>query len=184
MLTGEEIIHRYSSGDIYIDNFDEKKVNPNSYNLTLANKLKVYATQTYPYSHEVVPLDMKADNHTREIIIPEEGLVLIPGTLYIGSTNEYTMCRDLIPCIDGRSSIGRLGICIHVTAGFGDVGFEGKWTLEITVVHPIRIYPNCEICQIYYEEPVGSTGIKYNGKYQGQREATASKMYTDRSFDK
>lgn len=190
MLTGEEIIRRVKSGDIIITNFDENKVNPNSYNLTLNKHMIQYALketiETYYDSRiKVYPvngveyLDCKMPNPTIEYDIPDEGLVLFPGVLYLGSTNEYTECKDLIPCIDGRSSIGRLGIQIHATAGFGDVGFKGKWTLEITVVHPVKIYPNMELCQIYFTEPVGTTGIQYKGKYQNQDSAIASKLFSE-----
>ena len=171
MLTGDSIKNKCMLGDIFISDFDDKKLNPNSYNLTLAPKLKIYKNKV---------LDMYDNNPTKEIVISDKGYVLKPGVLYIGSTNEYTKCKDLIPCIDGRSSIGRLGIQVHMTAGFGDVGFEGKWTLEITVVHKIRIYPNCEICQIYFEEPNGSTSMKYKGKYQFQTEPIASKLYMEK----
>lgn len=181
MLTGREIINRVECGDIEIDNFDKSKINPNSYNLTLANKIKRYFIRNYT-DGEIKPLDMKENNIVIEEIIPPEGYILKPGILYLGSTNEFTKCKDLIPCIDGRSSIARLGISVHVTAGFGDVGFCGKWTLEITTVHPIRIYPNCEICQIYYELPDGETDITYHGKYQNQNDVIASKMYEDRSL--
>lgn len=182
MLTGKEIIERVKTGDITIENFTPDRINPNSYNLKLSPALRVYDIRSYTGDPtDIIPLDMRKDNPTKIIMIPEEGMVLQPGILYLGSTEEYTECKDLIPCIDGRSSIARLGICIHVTAGFGDIGFKGKWTLEITVVHPIRIYPHCEICQIYYEIPDGDTSIQYNGKYQDQRGPTASRMFMDPS---
>lgn len=172
MLTGAEIVRRQIEGDIVIEPWDEKKVNPNSYNLTLNDKLFVY---------DCPVLDSRKNNPAREIIIPEEGYTLVPGVLYIGSTNEYTEAKDLIPQLDGRSSTGRLGIQVHVTAGFGDVGFKGKWTLEITVIHPVIVYPNMEICQISYFKPDGPTYIQYNGKYQNQDGAIPSKMYEDLS---
>lgn len=176
MLTGSEILKRVNSGDIIITGFDKSRLNPNSYDLTLNKTLKVY-TDVEDSSDKF--LDMKSLPSTRDITIPDCGLVLKPGILYLGSTNEKTMCNDLIPCIDGKSSIGRLGIFTHITAGFGDVGFHGTWTLEITVVHPIRIYPNTRICQIYFYEPCGDTSIQYNGKYQYQDSATESRMFKD-----
>lgn len=190
MLTGSEILKRIQKGDIYISDFDKSRINPNSYNLTLSNKLKVYDDVTNIYQsidHPCVTtdqlhhkyLDMKKDNPTTNIIIPEDGIILEPGVLYLGSTNEKTACDTLIPCIDGRSSIGRLGINVHATAGFGDVGFHGTWTLEITVVHPIKIYPNCEICQIYFYEPVGDCSITYHGKYQYQDSPVESQIFKE-----
>lgn len=168
MLSGNEIKRLVEIGQIVIIPFDEKRINPNSYNVTLNEKLKVYTEEM---------LDCKKDNAYKEIIIPEDGMVLYPGELYIGSTNEYTETHGLVPCIDGRSSSGRLGISVHVTAGFGDNEFAGKWTLEITVVKPVRIYPNMEIGQIYYESIEGNPGPYYNGRYQNQREAETSKMF-------
>lgn len=170
MLTGAEILKRVKEGSIIISDFDESKLNPNSYNLTLSNMIMTYVNEA---------LDLKKDNETITRIIPEEGMLLVPGKLYLASTNEYTECEDLIPKIDGRSSLGRLGIFVHATAGFGDVGFVGTWTLEITVVHPVIIYPNIEIAQIYYELPNGDTSIRYNGKYQNQKEPTKSKLYKE-----
>lgn len=168
MLSGNEIKNKVKSGDIIITPFDEKKINPNSYNITLNNKLKVYTEEV---------LDSRKDNPYKEIIIPEEGMILYPGELYIGATNEYTETHGLVPCIDGRSSSGRLGISVHITAGFGDNGFDGIWTLEITVVKPVRVYPNMEIGQVYYQTIDGEPGPFYNGRYQGQKEAETSRMY-------
>ena len=171
MLTGKEIKARLWK-DIFISDFDEKQLNPNSYNLKLHNILEVYNSDE---------LDMRKPNMTTRIIIPKEGLVLEPGTLYLARTKELTETHNLIPCLSGRSSIGRLGINVHVTAGFGDVGFKGYWTLEIFVVEPVRIYPDVDICQIYYFEPTGEIE-EYNGKYQNNTGIDASKMHLD--FDK
>ena len=145
ILSGKEI-QRHIGKEIIIEPFDQSRVNPNSYNLTLHNELLVYE------NHE---LDMKKLNPTKRITIPEEGLVLEPNRLYLGRTNEFTKTEGFVPMLEGRSSTGRLGLFIHVTAGFGDVGFAGYWTLEIFCIQPIRIYPNAEICQIYYHSIEG-----------------------------
>lgn len=175
MLTGKEIERKIKSGQIVIDPFDKNKINPNSYNLTLNDTLKIYDNN--------IILDPKRDNKYNELIIsPDEGYMLKPGELYIGSTNEYTESNDLIPCLSGRSSIGRLGINVHATAGFGDIGFKGKWTLEIFVVRPVIIYPNMEICQIYFYTPDGDFE-NYNGRYQGQMGPITSRLYKDNKND-
>lgn len=168
MLSGNEILNQINKGNITIEPFDEKRINPNSYNITLNNKLKVYTEEV---------LDCRKNNPYKEVIIPEEGMILYPGELYIGATNEYTETHGFVPCIDGRSSSGRLGISVHVTAGFGDNGFNGIWTLEITVVKPVRVYPNMEIGQVYYQTIDGEEGPFYNGRYQGQKEAETSRMF-------
>lgn len=172
ILGGKEIQKQVELGKIKIAPFDEKRVGPNSYNLTLSNILKVYKDGT---------LDMKKANETETIIIPEEGFVLKPGELYLGSTNEFTGTDEFVPMLEGRSSLGRLGISIHVTAGFGDIGFAGNWTLEITAEKPVKIYPNIDVCQIYYHDVQGDYHL-YRGKYLNQTVPTESRMQMD--FDK
>lgn len=232
MLSGLEIKKQIELGNIVISEFDESRLNPNSYNIRLGNILKVYKKavaspeevkgeifkRMEPYYEEVqqITLDMqgenaldekeseerkkrieeitkiqkdisnqvlreyaldpKKDNETEDIKIPEEGYVLLPGTLYLGETVEYTETTGYVPKIDGRSTTGRLGIVIHLTAGFGDNGFKGKWTLEITVTHPVIVYPNMEIGQLYFEEIQGDTSMKYEGKYQNQQGVQAAKV--------
>ena len=169
ILSGKEI-QRHIGKEIIIEPFDQSRVNPNSYNLTLHNELLVYE------NHE---LDMKKLNPTNRITIPEEGLVLEPNRLYLGRTNEFTKTEGFVPMLEGRSSTGRLGLFIHVTAGFGDVGFAGYWTLEIFCIQPIRIYPNAEICQIYYHSIEGDYEPYKSGKYQNNTDIQPSLMYKD-----
>ena len=169
ILSGKEI-QRHIGKEIIIEPFDQSRVNPNSYNLTLHNELLVYE------NHE---LDMKKLNPTKRITIPEEGLVLEPNRLYLGRTNEFTKTEGFVPMLEGRSSTGRLGLFIHVTAGFGDVGFAGYWTLEIFCIQPIRIYPNAEICQIYYHSIEGDYEPYKSGKYQNNTDIQPSLRYKD-----
>src|SRR5580698_755267 len=140
ILSGKEIKKRLYN-DIIIEPFNEKQLGPNSYNLRLYHELMMYDEPV---------LDMKKNHKICYITIPEEGIVLQPGKLYLGRTVEYTKTESLVPMIEGRSSIGRLGLFFHITAGFGDVGFRVFWTLEMYCVQPIRIYPNVELCQIFY----------------------------------
>ena len=140
ILSGIEINNRLGN-DIIIDPFNSKQLNPNSYNLKLHDELLVYDSQV---------LDMKKKNSATKLTIPEEGLLLDSRKLYLGRTLEYTETHNLVPMLEGRSSVGRLGLFVHITAGFGDVGFKGYWTLEIFCVQPIKVYPNTEICQIFY----------------------------------
>ncbi len=169
ILSGKEIEKKIGE-EIIIEPFNKKLINPNSYNLRLHNELLVYENNL---------LDMKKPNETRKIIIPEEGLVLQPDILYLGRTVEYTSTEKYVPMLEGRSSIGRLGLFIHVTAGFGDVGFSGFWTLEIFCVQPIRIYPNVEICQIYYHSIEGEYEKYNSGKYQNNKGIQPSLLYKD-----
>ena len=169
ILSGKEIL-KHMGKEIIITPFDEKRINPNSYNLSLADELLVY---------EQDELDMKKPNPTKQIVIPEEGLLLEPNRLYLGRTNEFTKTDRYVPMLEGRSSTGRLGLFIYVTAGFGDIGFAGYWTLEIFCVQPVRIYPNVEICQIYYHDIDGEYDLYSSGKYQNNSGIQASLMYKD-----
>lgn len=169
ILSGKEI-QRHMGKDIVIQPFDPKRLNPNSYNLSLHNQLLVYENRL---------LDMKVPNPVKTLTIPESGLVLEPDKLYLGRTNEFTQTDRFVPMLEGRSSVGRLGLFIHVTAGFGDVGFAGYWTLEIFCVQPIRIYPNVEICQIYYHDIQGDYDLYQSGKYQNNTGIQPSLLYRD-----
>lgn len=169
ILSGREI-QRHLGKDIRIEPYNPAQLNPNSYNLRLHNELLVYDTNT---------LDMKKPNATRMIEIPEDGYTLQPGELYLGRTVEHTQTDRFVPMLEGRSSIGRLGLFVHVTAGFGDVGFAGFWTLEIFCIKPIVIYPGVEICQIYYHSIEGAYDLYKSGKYQNNKGIQPSFLYKD-----
>lgn len=169
ILSGKEIKRQMGKG-IQIEPFNEKQLNPNSYNLRLFNELLTYENNE---------LDMKSPNKTRRITIPPEGLLLEPNKLYLGRTVEHTSTSKFVPMLEGRSSIGRLGLFIHVTAGFGDVGFHGFWTLEIFCVQPIRIYPDIEICQIFYHTIEGEYDLYKSGKYQNNKGIQPSLLFKD-----
>ncbi|MFI5332887.1 MAG: dCTP deaminase [Candidatus Babeliales bacterium] len=169
ILSGKEIRRRLGK-EIIIDPFNSAQLGPNSYNLRLHNELLVYKDPI---------LDMKKQHEVTSLVIPQEGLVLEPGVLYLGRTMEYTVTEHYVPMLEGRSSIGRLGLFIHITAGFGDVGFKGYWTLEISCIHPIRIYPQVEICQIFYHTIEGDYELYTSNKYQNNRGIQPSMLYKD-----
>lgn len=169
ILSGKEIKREMGKG-INIEPYNEAQLNPNSYNLKLHNELMVYSNPV---------LDMKTPNPVDPLTIPEEGLLLEIGKLYLGRTVEKTETSKFVPMLEGRSSIGRLGLFIHVTAGFGDVGFNGFWTLEIFCVQPIRIYAGVDICQIFYHTIEGDFDTYKNGKYQNNEGIQASMLYKD-----
>ncbi len=169
ILSGKEIASRIGD-DIIIDPYDKDKLNPNSYNLSLHDELLVYKD---------LPLDMKEQNGFEKRSIPKDGLVLEPNRLYLGRTIEYTETNNLVPMLEGRSSVGRLGLFVHVTAGFGDVGFKGYWTLEIFCIQPIRIYSGVEVCQIYYHTIEGDFEGYTSGKYQNNSGIQPSLLYRD-----
>lgn len=169
ILSGNEILARQGK-DIVIEPFDPSRINPNSYNLSLHQDLLVY---------DRAELDMKRENKASPLQIPEEGLLLQTGKLYLGRTVEYTETQGLVPMLEGRSSIGRLGLFVHITAGFGDVGFKGFWTLEMFCVQPIRIYAGVQICQIFYHSIEGSYSTYSSGKYQNNTGVQPSLLFKD-----
>ncbi len=169
ILSGKMIQERIGK-DITIEPFDPARLNPNSYNLSLADELVMYEDDV---------LDMKKKSPTRSIRIPGEGFEMQPRKLYLGRTAEFTRTDNHVPMLEGRSSVGRLGLFVHVTAGFGDVGFAGYWTLEMFCIHPVRIYPNVEICQIYYHTLDGDFETYKSAKYQNNRGIQPSRMYLD-----
>jgi dCTP deaminase len=169
ILTGHEIRARLGQ-DILIEPFHESRLNPNSYNLTLHNEVMTY---------EEVVLDMKKANRVKRLEIPQEGLVLNPNQLYLARTVERTETHNLVPMIEGRSSIGRLGLFVHVTAGFGDVGFCGYWTLEMFAIQHVRIYPGVPICQIFYHEVSGQISEYASNKYQHNKDIQPSLLFKE-----
>jgi dCTP deaminase len=169
ILSGLEIKKKLGK-EIFIEPFNQSQLNPNSYNLKLHNEMLVYDNYI---------LDMKTPNPASKIIIPDDGFILQPGKLYLGRTVEYTKTTDCVPMLEGRSSIGRLGMFVHITAGFGDVGFAGYWTLEIFCIQPIKIYPGIEICQIYYHSVQGDYETYKEGKYQNNKDVQPSLLYKD-----
>lgn len=170
ILSGKEIHQQVENGTISIDPFNSGQLNPNSYNLRLHSDLLVYDSDV---------LDMKEKNSTSPLTIPDEGLLLEPQKLYLGRTIERTATDKYVPMLEGRSSVGRLGLFIHITAGFGDIGFDGFWTLEIFCVQPIKIYANLEICQIFYHTIDGDYDLYRSKKYQSNKGVQPSMLYKD-----
>ena len=169
ILSGNEIKQQLGK-NIHIDPFDDSRLNPNSYNLSLHDELLIY---------EEVVLDMRKSNRVDRLQIPEDGLVLTPNQLYLGRTVERTETHNLVPMIEGRSSIGRLGLFVHVTAGFGDVGFAGYWTLEMFAVQPVKIYPGVPICQIFFHQITGTITEYASDKYQHNQDIQPSLMFRE-----
>lgn len=171
------LLHRPA---LYISDFHESRLNPHSYNLRLGDELLVYdcAFDERP----VRVLDMRLDNPTVRMTIPAEGLVLEPGVLYLGHTVEVVGAWGLAPKIDGRSSVGRLGLMVHLTAGYGDSGFCGQYTLELSVVERLRVYPGVAVCQVSFETVAGTVN-DYDGKYAGQSGPVASRLWKELAAD-
>ncbi len=164
ILTDKEILRQIKLGNIVIDPFDPKNLGPNSYDVHLSPYLVVFEDHI---------LDLKEKPKTRVIKIPPSGHVLLPGKLYLGTTLEYTETHGFVPMIEARSSVARLGLTIQM-AGFGNVGFCNHWTLEMTVVHPLRIYSGASVAQLIYSTIEGEVSQPYHARKDAK--------YRDRSL--
>lgn len=169
ILTGPKIKEEHAKGLITIAPFDEKYINPNSYDFRLGDTLVVYKDKV---------LDSRTPNTTEVITIPEEGIVLEPDKLYLGHTMETVGSNHYVPILRGKSSTGRMGLFIHITADLIDIGFEGRFTLMMHAVQPLRVYPGMRIGQVTFWQTAGDIEL-YNGKYQGSRLPAASQVYKD-----
>ena len=155
ILTDTQILDEMKRGTIVIAPFDRQHLGSNSYDVHLGQWLAVYTDEI---------LDCKKHNRIRTFRIPRGGMILVPSTLYLGVTKEYTETHRHVPFLEGKSSIGRLGIDIHATAGKGDIGFSNTWTLEISVRQPVRVYAGMPIGQLIYFEVSGDVEVSYAKK--------------------
>lgn len=177
ILSDQEILAGIERGEIVIEPFVRECLGSNSYDVHLAKYLAVYENEV---------LDAKAHNQIREILIPPEGLVLQPGILYLGVTEEYTETHSCVPFLEGKSSVGRLGIDIHATAGKGDVGFCNTWTLEISVTMPVRVYAGMPVGQLIYfgvdGHVINSYDKKASAKYNERTDRPVESMMWKNKF--
>ena len=155
ILSDASILKAIEDGDIVIDPYSRNCLGTNSYDVHLSKYLACYADEV---------IDARKHNGVEHFEIAEEGIVLRPGKTYLGSTLEYTETRKFVPFLEGKSSVGRLGIDIHATAGKGDVGFCNHWTLEISVSQPVRVYAGMPIGQLIYFTVEGKVEVDYQAK--------------------
>lgn len=155
ILTGPEISRQVALGAIEIDPFVAEHVNPASVDLTLGDDVVTY--------RRLAVLDSRIENAEHRFKI-EDSIVLVPGELYLMHTAERVCTREFVPVIDGKSSLGRLGVSVHVTAGYGDPGFDGQWTLEVTCVLPVRVYAGMRFAQMRFHTVHGELR-QYAGNY-------------------
>jgi dCTP deaminase len=155
ILSDTEIRAAIEQRQIVIEPFDPEALGSNSYDVHLGRTLAVYEDEI---------LDAKKHNRVRSFEIPDDGCILLPSRTYLGVTLEYTETHQHVPFLEGKSSVGRLGIDIHATAGKGDVGFCNHWTLEISVAQPVRIYHGMPIAQLIYFEVRGEIAMRYDRK--------------------
>jgi dCTP deaminase len=161
ILTGHAISRAREAGDITIDPFDPKQLNPASYDLTLGDEVRTYALAGRGV------LDAKIEPVTSLDVIASSGFVVYPGTGFLMATRERVGTRRFVPVLDGKSSIARLFVSVHQTAGYGDPGFDGQYTLEVTTLYPIRLYAGMRIAQIRFHTVTGHLAQQYDGNYKG-----------------
>jgi dCTP deaminase len=184
ILSDVDIRKEIESGRIEIEPFDPSSIQPSSVDLHVDNRFRVFANSRYPY------IDVKREMPDLTEIVEvrnDEPFILHPGEFVLGSTRErVAIPDDMVARLEGKSSLGRLGLLIHSTAGYVDPGWDGFLTLELSNVAnlPITIYPGMKIGQISFfmlstpaERPYGSRETK--SKYQGQRGPTASRFFEE-----
>ena len=182
ILSDSEIRKAVECGDIFIDPFDPERLNPCSYDLTLGEGVAVYDEWARANSgwdrdrlrwDNLCPRDIEIDikvepKAVRFPIHPTRGLRLNPGVGYLMHTTERISTNKYVPVLDGKSSVGRLFMKVHETAGYGDVGFNGQYTLEVTVQHPLRVYAGMRVAQMRFHTIVGKVEEPYTGNYIGE----------------
>jgi len=177
ILSDTRILEEIQKGTIKISPYDRECLGSNSYDVHLGKWLATYNEHI---------LDAKKHNEINYFEIPDEGFVLYPHIFYLGVTLEYTETHAHVPFLEGKSSTGRLGIDIHATAGKGDVGFCGHWTLEISVKQPVKVYKGMPVGQLIYFLVEGETEVKYNekksAKYRGQPDKPIESMMWKNQF--
>jgi len=184
LLSDRDILAEIHDKRIVVDPYDEAMVQPSSIDFRLDRYFRVFENHRYPH------IDPAADQSdlTRMVEpVGEEPFILHPGEFVLGSTLEVvTLPDDLAARVEGKSSLGRLGLLTHATAGFVDPGFSGHVTLELANVAtlPIKLYPGMKIGQLCFfqlsspaEHPYGSA--KYGSRYQGQRGPTPSRSFAN-----
>jgi len=169
ILSGKKIIEEVKNGNIDIYPFDENNVNPNSYNYSIGNQIAVYEDEI---------LDPKKNLSIRTFEIPDEGIVLYPNKLYLGSTVERFGSDIYVPTITGRSSTGRIGLFVQITSELVDAGFHGNLTLQLHATQPVKIYKGMKIGQVMFWRVYGDIDL-YHGKYQGSTGPNKTQIYKD-----
>ena len=184
LLSDRDILAEIDAGRVALDPFDREMIQPSSIDVRLDKFFRVFDNHKYPH------IDPAADQSdlTREVEVGnDEAFILHPGEFVLGSTYELvTLPDDIAARLEGKSSLGRLGLMTHSTAGFIDPGFSGHVTLELANVAtlPIKLYPGMKIGQLCFfrlssaaDNPYGSE--KYGSRYQGQRGPTPSKSHAN-----
>ena len=170
ILTYRKILNSVESGDIYITPFDRSMLNPNSCDYRIDYKLLELVD---------LPVDPKKQGGYNEINFTDNGYVLSPNKTYLANTYEEIGSDVYVPTLIGKTSLGRLGLFLQITADLGNLGAKHKWTLELKAVQPIKIYPMMRIGQVVFWSTSGEIDRRYDGKYGKFSEAKASEIYRE-----
>ena len=173
ILTDTDILQEIEAKTIVIEPYRRECLGSNSYDVHLGAMLAIYKSPV---------LDARQHNEIEYFTIPDDGYILRTDTLYLGVTEEYTETHRHVPFLEGKSSVGRLGIDIHATAGKGDVGFSNTWTLEISVKQPVRIYGGMPIGQLIYFEVCGDCLTPYSTKASAKYNTRTTKPVESMMF--
>jgi dCTP deaminase len=174
ILGGVDIIKERNVNNLTIEPFDQSQVGPNSYDVRLDNVLLKLECNAWKDGIEYI--DPRLEQKVHKVMIPENGFLILPGELWLGSTIERAGSSKYVPMYDGRSTIGRMGVWSHVSAGFGDVGFDSTWTLEITCIQPFLLLPGMKIGQVFFHD-VSDASMNYSKghSYHGQNGPVVAK---------
>lgn len=185
MLADRSIRAAVEQGELKIEPFDEDRLQPASYDVTLDNEFRVFNNHGFVCidpKESVEPLtEIVRVSLVKSAMIPDY-FVLHPGEFVLGQTVERVVIPDdIVSRIEGKSSLGRVGVLVHATAGFIDPGFEGRLTLELSnqATVPIKLYPGMSIGQLSFQWTDQPVETPYNGKYQGDLSPTASRLHQD-----
>lgn len=202
ILTGPQIIEEVGKGNIEIDPFVRDNINPASIDLSLGDEVAVYRMwtyrpeayplgskprdedackgQLYPHNERYIDVRKHKDFEVDTFKIGDRGIILKPGILYLMHTLERVRSYYSVPVLDGKSSLGRLGVVVHLTAGYGDPDFNGQYTLEVSVMHPVKVYPGMRFCQMRFHQILGEKlSYEESGHYIGEYAVgpVASRVY-------
>jgi dCTP deaminase len=179
ILTHDDLKIALDCGDIECDPYPTK-IGPNSFDVRLDVNMKRLVLA--PHHDAIIPESLLSHRYETEPVAysgADYVWLLKPGELYLANTVERICSKYYVPLLEGRSSWARLGVQIHISAGFGDVGFDGQWTLEITVVKPTYIFAGCRIGQVYFLKPSSKPTVLYNGKYQMSTGVVGSRLHEE-----
>ena len=160
ILTAKKILDEINRKNILIEPYRDDSLGPNSYDIHLGRFMITYTDRI---------LDVKERNNVEEITIPPEGYLLQPSTIYLGVSEEYIETNRHVPILKGISSVARLGINVNASSGIGSVGHNNTWTMEISVIQPVRVYHGMPVAQLIFFEVMGEIDRSYhkmkNAKY-------------------